>query len=176
MSKWVKASDLGLFARLKPGVGLPGWAIQPERYEIPLRMPARVDQLLYDREIESIMRVGAPTDLEVLRSQTARGGGGYIAIRLREALRVEMFEEDPLCFWCRKAMVLDPKTNITCSGKEKGNDLYASFEHLKPRSLGGRFTRDNIRLAHAGCNRKRHTKWHLDRYAHDPYRGVKVTI
>lgn len=97
---------------------------------------------------------------------------GYVPIRQREEFRCELYAADPLCFWCRTVMDIEHRTVITCTGREKHNDSYASFEHLKPKWMGGRFTRDNIRLAHAGCNRKRQQKYHLPRYEHDPYRGV----
>jgi hypothetical protein len=169
MSKWVKASELGLFAGLKPALGLPAWAIEPERYAVTFKIPPRVDQHLFDAEIKSIILNGKPTDLDLLRAMKK---GSYVPIRQREAFRRELYAANPNCFWCHKVMDIENRTIITATGREKHNDSYASFEHLKPRWMGGRFTRANICLAHAGCNRKRHQKHHLPRYEHDPYRGV----
>lgn len=54
---------------------------------------------------------------------------------------------------------------VTIHGNTKHNEAYASFEHLKRKSQGGKFTRENIVLAHASCNRNRDKR----KYAHDPY-------
>lgn len=59
-------------------------------------------------------------------------------------------------------MSLD-RVRITQFGNVKSNDAFASFEHLKRRRDGGHFTRDNIVLAHGGCNRKRDVR----KFTHD---------
>ena len=57
--------------------------------------------------------------------------------------RIELFEKQHgRCHWCGNRME-----------SERGGDGYASFEHLLPRSLGGKFTKDNIVLVHVRCNR-----------------------
>lgn len=92
----------------------------------------------------------------------------HIPIRQREKFRLELYAQDCLCFWCRAEMDIVNRERVTLRGRVKANDWFASFEHLVPKSEGGRFTRTNIVLAHAGCNRKRFQKRHLPRYAHDP--------
>lgn len=101
-------------------------------------------------------------------SNASRAVSDYIPIRQREKFRLELYAQDCLCFWCRTEMDIVNRERITPKGRIKANDWFASFEHLVPQSMGGRFTRTNIRLAHAGCNRKRFQKRHLPRYAHDP--------
>jgi hypothetical protein len=109
---------------------------------------------------------GGPSHLSVPGAACAVND--YIPIRQREKFRLELYAQDCLCFWCRTEMDIVNRERITPLGRVKANDRFASFEHLVPKSEGGRFTRTNIRLAHAGCNRKRRPKRHHPRYAHDP--------
>lgn len=81
--------------------------------------------------------------------------------------RVDLFHvQGGLCFWCAKPMSLESMVpNI--HGRPKQNLLYASFEHLIPKSRGGIAGLANVVLAHSQCNGKRHKK----KWAHDPIYG-----
>lgn len=157
-NRWAKAQDLGMMLGTPPLAGLPAWAIEPERYEIGYRWPPKVSQAAFDFECAAIMRGAQGLPVEHLRVQRKV----WWSFKRREAFRLELYAADPNCHWCRERM----------DAVYKDHDRYASFEHLIPRRLGGRFTRDNIVLAHAGCNRKRENKNHLPRYAHDPMRQM----
>lgn len=86
----------------------------------------------------------------------------------REEFRVELFaEQNGACHWCRNQMSMERK-RITVTGRIKDNQSFASFEHIKPRSMGGVFSRHNIKLAHASCNRERPQR----RFEHDPYADI----
>jgi len=86
----------------------------------------------------------------------------------REDFRVELFIlQEGLCHWCQQPMSM-ARRKLTIHGRAKDNGLFATFEHLKPRSMGGGFNRDNIRLAHGSCNNKRPRR----KFKHDPYAGV----
>lgn len=59
-------------------------------------------------------------------------------------------------------------TRRTLTGKLKDNPLYASFEHLIPKSMGGfGGKKKNVVLAHANCNNKRAVR----KFPHDPIYG-----
>jgi hypothetical protein len=138
---------------------MPEWFIVLSMIQPPLEWPPKVCQTLYDREIQHIMRHGVPTERALLRSQGTISSA-YHKPR-RDRVRAALFKQQcGLCYWCQKEMTLDNN-----GGK------FASFEHLLPRSHGGRFTPGNIVLAHKTCNHHRESKRHrLARYAHDPMR------
>lgn len=85
--------------------------------------------------------------------------------RKRAAFRKSLFDkQNGECHWakygkCRYKgevkMDLEFSTIVTIYGNVRQNGKFASFEHLKPRSRGGRFNKENIVLAHQLCNRKR---------------------
>lgn len=83
----------------------------------------------------------------------------------REEFRLELYgSQDGKCHWCDKPMSLERK-RTTATGRVKDNGTFATFEHLKPRHLGGGFSRTNIVLAHGTCNAKRDRR----RYPNDPH-------
>jgi 5-methylcytosine-specific restriction endonuclease McrA len=135
----------------------PEWLITLELIQPPIEWPPKVNQKLFDIEIDHIMIHGVSTPLALLRKQGTVSSN--YSKEKRDRVRKNLFEKQKgLCHWCKKAMVLD----------NKGGG-FASFEHLLPRSHGGRFTPDNIVLAHKTCNHHRESKRHrLARYAHDP--------
>lgn len=137
----------------------PEWFIVLSLIQPPLEWPPQVSQVLYDREIDHIMKHGEPTTRALLRRQGTISSS-YGKAR-RDKVRKSLFKHQRgLCYWCCKAMTL-----------ENNGGQFASFEHLLPRSHGGRFTPDNIVLAHKTCNAHREGKRHrLARYAHDPMR------
>lgn len=170
-NRWAKAQDLGLLLGTPPALGLPAWALEPERTETVFRWPPRVSQAAFDFEIATIMATGEGTTLELLRVQPQ--ASQTLSRQAREAFRLRLFKkQNGQCHWCCELMDIEHKTITTRAGKVKNNNTYASFEHLIPRAMGGRFTEENIRLAHAGCNCHRQDKNHLPRYAHDPLREV----
>jgi 5-methylcytosine-specific restriction endonuclease McrA len=66
----------------------------------------------------------------------------------RNKVRWRLFwEQRGLCHWCRKPMLFNPT--------EKNHIRMATFEHLLPRSHGGRNHTDNVVLACWLCNRIR---------------------
>lgn len=74
----------------------------------------------------------------------------------RARLRQELYvKQQKRCWWCGQEMSL-VANHSSPNGKRKANRGYATFEHLKPKGEGGQFTEENIRLAHASCNEKRH--------------------
>lgn len=52
-----------------------------------------------------------------------------------------------LCIWCGREMLVDPKF--------MHDPLFATREHLRPKSKGGGMKEENIAAAHAICNWKR---------------------
>jgi hypothetical protein len=153
--KWKSADELGLFQGTV--TQKPEWVITLELIQPPIEWPPKVNQKLFDREIEHIMAHGVSTPLTLLRKQGTVSSN--YSKEKRDKVRKQLFEKQKgLCHWCQKPMVMD----------NKGGG-FASFEHLLPRSHGGRFTPDNIVLAHKTCNHHRESKRHrLARYAHDP--------
>lgn len=86
----------------------------------------------------------------------------------REEFRVELFiAQGGECHWCLQPMSM-VRRKTTPLGNVKDNQSFATFEHLRPRFMGGKFNRENIRLAHGSCNLKRHRK----KFDHDPYADV----
>lgn len=86
----------------------------------------------------------------------------------REDFRVELFiGQGGLCHWCSKPMSME-RRRVTVNGRLKDNRSFATFEHLRPKSMGGGFNRKNIRLAHGSCNAKRPIR----KFPHDPYADV----
>lgn len=70
-------------------------------------------------------------------------------------------EQDGLCYWCRKRMVL-----VDCYTDDP---RYATVEHMIPKSRGGRG--GPLVLAHKWCNERREfMKW-----PHDPVFGALQT-
>lgn len=65
-------------------------------------------------------------------------------------------------------MSMEP-LRITEAGNWKDNTKYATFEHVIPRSMGGKNGGGNRVLAHAACNNKRHKR----KWPHDPIYGEK---
>lgn len=83
--------------------------------------------------------------------------------------RQELFKAQAgRCHWCREPMQMN-QLRQTSLGRWKENPLFASFEHLIPRSHGGLNNRHNILLAHTDCNGKRHLRC----WPHDPIYGVQ---
>jgi hypothetical protein len=158
--KWLTPSDCGLFSQ--PEYQAPVWMTQLLLIEPPLEWPPKVNQRIFDREIEHIMRTGFGTPVVYLRVQPP--ASQYTKER-RDQMRADLFaKQGGKCHWCQKPMTMHNPT-----GRPTG--AFASFEHLLPRSLGGRFTADNIVLAHKTCNHHRESYRHkLARYAHDPMR------
>lgn len=82
--------------------------------------------------------------------------------------RADLFQKQGgKCHWCRKPMEMN-QLRLTPAGRLKENPWFASFEHVKPKSMGGLNVLRNIVLAHAYCNQKRH----IDCWPHDPIYGV----
>lgn len=91
------------------------------------------------------------------------------SLRLRRR-RLELFEkQEGKCFWCTRQMQMNTLRQ-TPLGRWKDNPLFASFEHLIPKSHGGGSGLRNIVLAHADCNGKRE----ILRWPHDPVYGKPV--
>jgi len=68
-----------------------------------------------------------------------------ISSRTRRVLRAEMFErQSGRCHWCAGRM------SIEREDAEAPN--YATFEHLKPKAMGGTDDRANLVLSHRSCN------------------------
>jgi 5-methylcytosine-specific restriction endonuclease McrA len=64
--------------------------------------------------------------------------------RKRRVKTSMMQEQKGICFWCRQVMLVHE----------------ATFDHLIPRSRGGRNNRGNLVLAHGDCNAGRgNTIW-----------------
>jgi hypothetical protein len=90
----------------------------------------------------------------------------------REDFRIELFAfQEGKCHWCHGPMTMERK-RTTVNGRMKDNMQFATFEHIKPRSMGGGFNRDNIRLAHGACNVKRDRR----KFPHDPYRHLLASF
>lgn len=86
----------------------------------------------------------------------------------RRSKRLKLFQkQDGKCHWCTQPMDLEP-IRVSKLGNIKCNQAYATFEHVRPKSMGGDWwSKDNIVLAHASCNNKRHKR----RWPHDPIYG-----
>lgn len=83
----------------------------------------------------------------------------------REEFRVELFQaQEGKCFWCLQPMSME-RRKLTIHGRLKDNASFATFEHKRPRSQGGAFSRENIVLAHGSCNNKRAKR----RFPHDEW-------
>jgi 5-methylcytosine-specific restriction endonuclease McrA len=66
----------------------------------------------------------------------------------RRAKRELLFERQAgICHWCGQPMLL---TRDRVPGPQS-----ATFEHLQPRSKGGKSWADNVVLAHLTCNARR---------------------
>ena len=104
-----------------------------------------------------------------------REAAGYVPNRrgpfffcTREEFRLELFStQQGKCHWCGDQMSME-RRRITLTGRLKDNLSFATFEHIKPRSMGGGFNRSNIVLAHGACNLKRHKR----KFQNDPYAEV----
>jgi 5-methylcytosine-specific restriction endonuclease McrA len=69
----------------------------------------------------------------------------------KREVRERLFKQQKgLCFYCNKRMSL---TSRRAKGQPAKN--FATFEHLIRRSEGGKFTKENIVLAHRVCNSKK---------------------
>lgn len=103
------------------------------------------------------------------RFQEHHGRGKSRETRQWRRQRHEMFvAQGGLCWWCREKMSMEP-LRITDNGNWKDNTKYATFEHLIPRSMGGKNSGNRV-LAHAGCNNKRHKR----HWPHDPIYGDRT--
>lgn len=80
-------------------------------------------------------------------------------------------EQNGECFWCAQPMEMNP-LKITIYGNFKENPLFASFEHLIPKSKGGTNLKGNFVLAHIDCNNKRERR----KWPHDPIYGNKLEV
>jgi 5-methylcytosine-specific restriction endonuclease McrA len=56
---------------------------------------------------------------------------------------MQLLRADPHCFYCGRELT----------------EATATFDHYRPRSKGGRATRDNGRLACATCNVEKGDQW-----------------
>jgi 5-methylcytosine-specific restriction endonuclease McrA len=71
---------------------------------------------------------------------------GDRAVRRRCSKRKLLRERDgDDCHLCHAPMVF----------KNRANPDFATLDHIVPRSLGGRSTLDNLKLAHRKCNERR---------------------
>lgn len=69
----------------------------------------------------------------------------------RYARRLRLFEAQAgLCHWCKK-----PMSMVSSKPPKPPRDDYATFEHLLPRSRGGKSGPRNVVLAHHLCNARR---------------------
>jgi hypothetical protein len=72
-------------------------------------------------------------------------------------LHIKLKDQNPL-------KITAEKGNTAC------NPQFATFEHLLPKMAGGKTHKDNLVLAHAKCNNKRHKmKW-----PHDPFYSIRA--
>lgn len=70
----------------------------------------------------------------------------------RDNLRAELFaKQNGLCHLCGKLMTLQRKGKLGVSVSA----LFATFDHLLPRALGGTAYYTNLALAHRKCNSAR---------------------
>ena len=82
--------------------------------------------------------------------------------------REELFKaQDGKCYWCSEQMELNHFKLSAITGRTKENPMFATFEHLRPRSHGGGSSPKNIVLAHGSCNNNRHKR----KFEHDPIYG-----
>lgn len=73
----------------------------------------------------------------------------------RKLLKEYMFSEQwGICFWCRGKMCLPDKSTL-CLKKDKKIKNEATFEHLVPKSKGGKDRYLNLVLTCLECNQKR---------------------
>lgn len=86
----------------------------------------------------------------------------------KKKIREKLFKkQEGRCHWCTQPMDMTP-TRTTKSGNVKCNQRYATLEHVLPKSMGGDWwSKENIVLAHASCNNKRHKR----KWPHDPIYG-----
>lgn len=82
-----------------------------------------------------------------------RTGGRIHRNKIR---RLALFQENR-CFYCQQEMLfLDPRLHY--EGDDGNGDLYASEEHVVPKSLGGSNHLYNIVIAHRACNSKKRSE------------------
>lgn len=100
------------------------------------------------------------------------GRGKNQKSKAERRLRQEKFNaQGGLCHWCKQPMQMNPIRRGP-NGDLKDNPLYASFEHVVPKSMGGARSRgsNNVVLAHVGCNNKRHRR----NFENDPVYGPSL--
>ena len=68
----------------------------------------------------------------------------------RRRRRQLLIKQGNYCFYCGEPMLIEPSN---CRSQR-----YASFEHLTPRSQGGKSDISNMVLAHRSCNLLRSSK------------------
>jgi len=71
-----------------------------------------------------------------------------------------------LCFWCGGVMRIDGDPN---------HKNYASIEHLRRRSRGGRTGLTNCVMAHRRCNNERHTPGWTPHLSKEPFANLQVS-
>lgn len=72
----------------------------------------------------------------------------------KHKFRIKKFEDQKgLCYYCDKPMSF----NRTKNGSPARD--FATFEHLIRKDQGGKFSNDNIVLAHRKCNHKANIEW-----------------
>lgn len=72
---------------------------------------------------------------------------GRATARQRRRARL-FFKQRGLCYWCSRQMTTERPN-------PKPAPNYATFEHLMPRSRGGKSNYDNVVLACRSCNNHR---------------------
>jgi 5-methylcytosine-specific restriction endonuclease McrA len=66
---------------------------------------------------------------------------------VKDQLKMRMFEaQHGRCWICREPMLLDVSPN---------HPLFATYDHIVPVSLGGKWEESNLKLAHQFCNNRR---------------------
>ena len=91
------------------------------------------------------------------------GKGESRKSRKERQQREQLFQkQEGRCYWCGEEMEMS-QFRITERGRIKHNPAFATFEHLVPKSKGGR-RGNNIVLAHGICNLRRPQK----KWPHDP--------
>ena len=109
--------------------------------------------------------------IEDPRYPPSHGSGASKKSRRERVIRQQKFDEqNGQCYWCGGWMSMEPLAR-NINGDLKDNGKFATFEHLVPKSEGGRRATNssNVVLAHAHCNRKRERL----KFPHDPVYGVK---
>jgi hypothetical protein len=121
--KWKSADELGLFQGTV--TQKPEWVITLELIQPPIEWPPKVNQKLFDREIEHIMAHGVSTPLTLLRKQGTVSSN--YSKEKRDKVRKQLFEKQKgLCHWCQKPMVwttraaASRRSNTCCRAATEG--------------------------------------------------------